>query len=418
VAVASRQSAGEVPEDLRRLASAFADDAKAFADALTEAIYAEIPELGAGGDEQAKEELRRSAEANIELAFRMLAEGRAAQPADTPQQALDHARSLVRRGASLAVVLRAYRLGHALAWERLAEAIVEAVAPADQPPLLARSSRHLFGYIDAICDRIVDEHEAERARWVRSAAAARTDTVGAILDSRPVDRDAASRTLGYELRRHHVGLLLWRDAGPDDVGGLEEAAGALVSAAGFDDPLLLPVGTLLWGWVGTRDVPGEDAMEALRTTRLPPQVHAAIGEPAADVDGFRETHREALHAHRVACLAGRRGGSVIRYRSVELEALLAADLPRARRFVARELGALAAADDATTRLRVTLQIFLEENASNVRAARRLGIHQNTVAYRVTRAEELLGRPATQQRLRLQVALQLAQALRVAGDGGL
>jgi hypothetical protein len=167
VAVASRQSAGEVPEDLRRLASAFADDAKAFADALTEAIYAEIPELGAGGDEQAKEELRRSAEANIELAFRMLAEGRAAQPADTPQQALDHARSLVRRGASLAVVLRAYRLGHALAWERLAEAIVEAVAPADQPPLLARSSRHLFGYIDAICDRIVDEHEAERASWAR-----------------------------------------------------------------------------------------------------------------------------------------------------------------------------------------------------------------------------------------------------------
>ncbi|HTN26120.1 MAG TPA: helix-turn-helix domain-containing protein [Solirubrobacteraceae bacterium] len=406
-----------VPDDLRRLAIAFADDAKPLADALTGAIYAEIPGLGAGGDEQAVEELRRSAEANIELVFRMLAEGRDAQPADTPQQALDHARSLVRRGASLAVVLRAYRLGHALAWERLAAAIAESVAPADQPPLLARSSRHMFGYIDAICDRIVDEHEAERARWVRSAAAARADVVRAILDASPVDRDAASRTLGYELRRHHLGLVLWRDAGAGDVGGLEEAACALVAAAGFDEPLLLVVGTLLWGWVGAREVPDEAALELLRATRLEPDVHASLGEPAADVDGFRETHEEALNAHRMACLAGRRGGSVIRYRAVELEALLAADLPRARRFVARELGALAADDDATTRLRATLQVFLEENASNVRTGRRLGIHQNTVAYRVTRAEELLERPATQRRLRLQVALQLAQALRAAGDGG-
>jgi len=397
-----------VPDDLRRLAIAFADDAKPLADALTGAIYAEIPGLGAGGDEQAVEELRRSAEANIELVFRMLAEGRDAQPADTPQQALDHARSLVRRGASLAVVLRAYRLGHAIA---------ESVAPADQPPLLARSSRHMFGYIDAICDRIVDEHEAERARWVRSAAAARADVVRAILDASPVDRDAASRTLGYELRRHHLGLVLWRDAGAGEVGGLEEAACALVAAAGFDEPLLLVVGTLLWGWVGAREVPDEAALELLRATRLEPDVHASLGEPAADVDGFRETHEEALNAHRMACLAGRRGGSVIRYRAVELEALLAADLPRARRFVARELGALAADDDATTRLRATLQVFLEENASNVRTGRRLGIHQNTVAYRVTRAEELLERPATQRRLRLQVALQLAQALRAAGDGG-
>jgi DNA-binding PucR family transcriptional regulator len=71
----------------------------------------------------------------------------------------------------------------------------------------------------------------------------------------------------------------------------------------------------------------------------------------------------------------------------------------------------------TTRLRATLQVFLEENGSNTRTGRRLGIHQNTVAYRVTRAEELLERPVTQRRLRLQVALQLAQALRAAGDGG-
>ena len=54
----------------------------------------------------------------------------------------------------------------------------------------------------------------------------------------------------------------------------------------------------------------------------------------------------------------------------------------------------------------TLRIFLEEGASFVRAARRLGVHTNTVTYRVHRAEELLGHPVTERQLELHVALRL------------
>jgi DNA-binding PucR family transcriptional regulator len=414
VAVAPRH-AQDIPEDLQQLAAAWAQDARALAAGITELVYAEVPEFGAGGDEQAIEELRRSAEGNLEMMFRSLADGRETLPGDAPSPAVDHARSLVRRGVPLVLILRAYRLGHGLVWEQFARAIGEALPAADQPQALAVSSRHMFRYIDAICDRVVAEYDAERGRWVRSATAARTDTIRAILDLAPIDSDAASRTLGYELRRHHVGMVLWRDTEGGDLGGLEEAAVALASAAGFEDPLLLPVGTLLWVWAGARELPDEAVMERLRGTRLSPDVHASLGEPGADVDGFRTTHGEALHAHRIASLAGRRGGSVVRYRTVEMEALLAADLPRARRFIERELGELFAGDDATVRLRATLQVFFDENCSNVRTGRRLGIHQNTVAYRVARAEELLGHPVGERQLRLQIALQLAQALRLADD---
>ena len=46
-------------------------------------------------------------------------------------------------------------------------------------------------------------------------------------------------------------------------------------------------------------------------------------------------------------------------------------------------------------MRHTLSAFYEEGSSFVRAARRLGVHENTVTYRVQRAEELLGHSVTE-----------------------
>ena len=87
------------------------------------------------------------------------------------------------------------------------------------------------------------------------------------------------------------------------------------------------------------------------------------------------------------------------------------DVDAARRFAERELGPLAAGDDATVRLASTLAVFLDEGASFVRAARRLGVHTNTVTYRVRRAEELLGHPVAERQLELRVALRLARLVR-------
>jgi DNA-binding PucR family transcriptional regulator len=69
-------------------------------------------------------------------------------------------------------------------------------------------------------------------------------------------------------------------------------------------------------------------------------------------------------------------------------------------------------------MRATLGVFFEEGMSWQRTARRLGVHQNTVMYRVRRAEEILGRPLADRRLELESALRLAdarEALRAAGS---
>ena len=103
-------------------------------------------------------------------------------------------------------------------------------------------------------------------------------------------------------------------------------------------------------------------------------------------------------------MAGRPEGSVTRYLDISLCALATADVDHARAFVARELGALAACDDTTRRLAATVRTYLDQNGSRGRAARRLNVHENTVAYRLRQAEEILGRSVDKRTLELRVAL--------------
>ena len=55
----------------------------------------------------------------------------------------------------------------------------------------------------------------------------------------------------------------------------------------------------------------------------------------------------------------------------------------------------------------TLRAYLDAGGSHGRAAQKLGIHENTVRYRVRQAEEILARPVGPQDLDLRVALSLA-----------
>ena len=112
----------------------------------------------------------------------------------------------------------------------------------------------------------------------------------------------------------------------------------------------------------------------------------------------------------MAVLAGHEAPSVTHYDDVELVSLMSADLERARAFVAYELDGLARSDRTSARLRETILVLLQEGMSNVRAAQRLNVHSNTVAYRTARAQELLGRRLVDRRLQVAAALTLAETL--------
>lgn len=63
-------------------------------------------------------------------------------------------------------------------------------------------------------------------------------------------------------------------------------------------------------------------------------------------------------------------------------------------FATRRLGPLAARDPVAARLRTTLEAYFAAQESPGATARKLGLHMNTVLYRLRQAEELLGLATT------------------------
>ncbi|HEY1853512.1 MAG TPA: helix-turn-helix domain-containing protein, partial [Solirubrobacterales bacterium] len=274
----------------------------------------------------------------------------------------------------------------------------------------------IFAWVEAIERRLTDVYMGARERWERDAAAVRAAEVRALLGGAgPADTATVSLRLGYELERFHVGYVIWSEEGgerPGDAGDLfaamERAAARIAESLGAGPPLTVAEGRHLACWVGTRSASDFAQLQLPRCANC--RFSVAAGSPAHGVEGFVLSHREALQARRVAQLRGEGGHVRASFPNLSLEALLLENPEAARRFAARELGPLAGADDATVRLASTLAIFLEEGESFARAARRLGVHRNTVAYRVHRSETLLGRSLGERMLELRVALRLARAV--------
>jgi hypothetical protein len=392
-----------VPELAAELLTKTPELARGMADHL----YATIPELAATEDGELMTDLLASAEANLRQVLWVLKRGAAVDEVRMPPEAAAFMRANVRRGIPLPAELRAYRLGHAWLWDRWARALQERIADPDE--LLAAqetSSACIFAYVDRVSDELVEEYGTERERMMRGAAQLRADTVRAILAREPLDEETLPGRLGYDVRRTHVAMRV--SSGTSEIRGLERAAREAAAALAPGDPLVVPSGAAsLDVWAGAYEPLDTGALERYE----PPQgVRVAFGRPGRGLDGFRRSHREAVQAARVASLAGSEDGAVVDYAQVELVSLLACDLPRAREFVASRLGPLAAPGEPTQRLRETLRVFLAMGGRSARAAKELYVHQNTVAYRIKRAEELLGRRVTEDPVELICALALADTL--------
>jgi DNA-binding PucR family transcriptional regulator len=378
---------------------------------ITDAIHVELADV----DEDP--ELRESTYASTDGVLRLLVDltrsRRSPQEAQPPPAAIDYAWEFVRRGLPLDSLLRAYHIGQATFFRRWSE---RARADIEDPEELAEAielgATWTFEYIEALSGGLVRGYGEERERWVRSAAAVRAQVVDSLLVGDSVDVEQASSRLGYELDQRHRAVVLWSDDGRERLDAalatLERAAFQFLGALGVTAPLVVPRARLcVAAWIGSRG--GGETM-SLASAHLDvqafPTVLAAFGSAANGVAGFARSHREALLARRIARLTDQRPGSVTEYDHVALPALASADVGQAREFVASELGPLIADDDHSLRLSATLRVYLEENLSPSRAARRLGVHEHTITNRIRAAQELLPHPIEQRVGELQVALRL------------
>ncbi|WNM31727.1 helix-turn-helix domain-containing protein [Streptomyces sp. Li-HN-5-11] len=316
-------------------------------------------------------------------------------------------RTAARRGLPLTAVVRGYRVGAHYLIARWTDAVAEH-GPGDRSALEAvkAGTSFILLWLEMIIEQLTAEYRDEDERLARERSLARVELVRQVLGEPDTDIAAASERLGYRLKGRHIALALRaRTDKPDAGASLEGAVRELARAMRATSHLAARVDMrTVWCWMAC----GDSSPPRLGRTGLP--VLTAAGRPGVGLDGFRRSHREALDALRIAELAGRDGGTVTYYDEVGVAALCSADFDKCAEFVRTELGALCGAGPVAGRHRETLLAFYGANSNYRATAAELGLHHNTVRYRLDQAERALGHGPAERRLSLELALHLHSLL--------
>jgi DNA-binding PucR family transcriptional regulator len=396
-----------VAGQLRAVAELLLPRAAEIADDMVKAILETAPSLD--GDPALAAELHASSRANVARWLSVQAANPGRSSPDVPPEALDLARSLVRRGVELGVLTNAYRQSQNVAWHQRMDAVLQTTPPADLPELLSASATLVFSFVDDLITGLIEQIEREKDELRGGQLARREQTIRLLLDGAPLDDAAASATLGYELNRIHTAFIVWGEPATVTARDLETAATQLAHAAGATRPLRFSASaTSVWGWLGTDTEPDPSQLRATANA-LPEAVRAVVGASRRGTSGFRNSHDDATATHRLVA-AGPPAERFAAYRDVEGIILLTDNDQRRRQFVNETLGPLAEPGPSIARTRETLRIYLQEADNSAATATRLNTHRNTVLGRIARAQELLGGPIAPRRLELSLALEVIHRL--------
>jgi hypothetical protein len=401
-----------VAELMADVAAAVSRRTAAVSEDVYEVILREIPELRA--DKPVLALLTSSVHSNVGTCLQIMQHQIDLSAVQAPAAALEYARRRAQRGTPLTALLRAYRLGHTCFSDWVLKELAQQADDAQMITATTLSmSKIVAGYVDQTSEEIVAAYTRERENWLRNRSAAQAARIRDLLSGERINVSTTEATLGYRLRQYHVGVVSWADdtaAAVDNITRLERAISHVVGKAGCSgDPIFLPrdVSTA-WAWLplgirDTFDAAGES------TVGVDGDIHFAFGDAAKGITGFRVTHRQAVAAQAVALAAGSPPRAVA-FSEVAPVAMMLGSADLLRAWVLSTLAGLAADDEHHARLRETLLIFLQSGGSYKTTAERLMLHKNTVQYRIRKAEESLGRPVSENRQDVELALQASHWL--------
>jgi hypothetical protein len=383
-------------ETLRTVASQLNDEIDDLVETMLVRMREEAPDFDVTSRPELAEGLRASCYGNIR-AFLQALGGDRQPPRTSPPEAMNEARAAARAEVVLEPLLHTYRIGHAVVLERFMAFVEELnLSPAQRRNATMIGSKYLFTYVDRVVREVSEEFDAERRRIRRSSMQRRVQLVRDVLAGASVD----SAELGYRLEQEHLAVVANGPAADADLRDLAQRLGrGLLTVAMTDDTV--------WAWLGSLRRNSHGDGTDLVWTQLTGRTRYAIGEPAWGVTGFRDSHEQALAAHRVAVHLHQ---PVTRYDDVALEAALLSDPQAARRFVERELGPLTTPDPRTQVMRDTLGGYLQCGLNAAAAAAMLHVSDRTVAYRIHGIEDLLGRNVLARSAELAAAVRLHRVL--------
>jgi hypothetical protein len=337
------------------------------------------------------EDLRPTVAQAIEQHWLMFLDSITAFPADDEPTfelvpaAAELAMETARRHLGLPVLLRAYRIAQDASWEFAIDVVERIPREVDRVDLLVRMWTRASHWFGGSVEISVLLHQQEAARIRQRGDARRYEVVAALLDGSTIDPTGLSAALGgYPVGGSHVALI-GHSMTTDSIAALEPALLLVAGRVGSASPVLVrPGGRGLWAWAAASRVPDIDTAEIDADA-----VRVTVGGPALHLEGFVQAHLDARATQRVA-LACRRGRAVTRYDDVAALTLLAHDSVAAQRFALHTLAGLG--QESAGKLRATVRAVLTSNGGADAVAASLGVHRNTVRYRLAQAERLIGMP--------------------------
>lgn len=381
---------------------------------MNQAIEEGIEELDDRGQSDL---LHASVDGNLATILHMLRNNVPVERLQPIAAATEYAIFLADRDVPATTLRRAYHFGS----DDLLAHMFEEVQQLDvEPDIRLRLLHHLAGwmhsYVDLITRIVVAAHDDERRLIHERNASIAASTLRAVLDETAGAETEFLERTGYRLQQHHVAAVLWiagTNPGVDHTEELRVIANALSKDTGSSAPLFTAVdrGTA-WVWFGRAGNAGQlDRTAVERVIRLEPRARLALGRTCAGVEGFRQSHRQANAVREILSVA-RAGHQVHSHedRAVSIVSMMVDDIPDLSSWVADVLGPLADNTDNAARLRTTLLAFLTSGGNYQQTADQLTLHRNTVKYRIGRAIEARGRKMADDRLDLELALNVVDIL--------
>jgi hypothetical protein len=324
-----------------------------------------------------------------------------------PDGAIEFARRLAQHNVPATELIRAYRVGQTHFIRHCIDELleqsggdhIEGLATLDMVECVSE-------YVDQVVEQVVSAYAHAREGWVGDRSAILAMQVREVLRGTTRDLAAAERALDYRMDRDHVGMLLWTDehSAPETLGRIRRFLTALAHRLGAPLPLVVPVDdSTAWAWIPSSTSIVRSEALAL-ATKEEPLIAMAVGQPGSGVEGFRRTHQQAESARSVALAAGEQHAALTPFVDVAPIAMLCADLKSARVWVHETLGDLAVDAVRNEALRETARVFLQAGRSYTATAEQLFVHRNTAQYRIRKAEDVRGRPLSDGRLDVELAL--------------
>ncbi len=333
--------------------------------------------------------------------------------------AVEYALRCAQRGVSGNALRRAYHVGQ----DDLMTSIFGVVQTLDCPPeqkvlVLHRSTQIINAYIDWITQFVLEIYDTEKERWLEASGNMSNALIHQLVSKQPVDVGEFQSETGYSLAQFHLAMVAWTvtdDPGQGDIMHMQECLRDVATKCGAaGEPLITAVDrSTVWAWMPLADRPQNFDIESIRDfAAKQPSCRVTLGLPAEGIDGFSRSHTQAQSARVLASAMDHHDSHALSYGDdgVAICSVLARDIAATRTWVQGVLGNLATNSDAHERLRETSRVFLSTGGRFSESAELLNLHRNSVKYRVTKAVEERGRPFHEDRLDVELALQVCHFL--------